>query len=248
MDEVAWWSGLLDVDAVTDTAPDAAHDAGYDRLVGSVVVADAALPELGPGSWPLTVRLTGGAGQVAGPARLASRRGLRLAALRVTLRDLDDLRGNARRVAAAVDAAWDEGALDEDVVVQVGLPATAPGPDWLAAVDEVAALELTLALPCDEAPPATVAAWLDASLDRETPVCATGGDPVRLLAATRRCLDGADAAEVAATLTAPPADALTGLDAAALGRTRRWLVRVGCDAGGPARLAADLDALGVELG
>ena len=242
-----WWSGLLDLAAPGPGAADTNDVAARAATVGSLVVPDTALPTVEPGGTPLTVVVTGGAGQVAGPARLASRRGLGPAALRVVLRDLDDLRGNARRVVAAVEAARAEGALDEDVVVQVGLPGTEPGADWLGAADEVAALELALALPCQDAPPATVAAWLDAALDRETPVYATGGPAVALLAAVRRCLDGEGPTEVARVLTAAPADAVAGLDAATLARTRRWLPRVGCGPDGPARLATDLADLGVVL-
>ena len=67
--------------------------------------------------------VTGGAGQIAGPAR-AGRDGsdLELAGLEIALRDLDDLAGNARRVVAAVDAARADGVLDEDVPVYVELP------------------------------------------------------------------------------------------------------------------------------
>ena len=71
---------------------------------------------------PLSVVVTGGAGQVAGPAGLCRKLGLQLAGLEIALRDLDDLPGNARRVVAAVDAARDEGSLHEDVPVYVELP------------------------------------------------------------------------------------------------------------------------------
>ena len=57
------------------------------------------------------------AAPVRSPARPDSCRklALELAGLEIALRDLDDLAGNARRVAAAVDAARAEGALDDDV-------------------------------------------------------------------------------------------------------------------------------------
>ena len=66
--------------------------------------------------------VTGGAGQVAGPAGLCAKLGLELAGLEIALRDLDDLAGNARRVATAVDAARVDGTLAEDVPVYVELP------------------------------------------------------------------------------------------------------------------------------
>lgn len=239
MGATSWWTGLLDVTRRPD--PSVAD------LVGSLVVADTDLPAqtvsrpaFGP---PATVVVTGGAGQIAGPAALARRRGVPLGAVRVTLRDLDDLRGNARRVVAAVDAAVADGALTEHALVQVAMPAVEPGPDWQAAVDEVAALELVLALPCAEAAPATVARWIETALDRETGWVTTGGDPVLLLAATRRCLDGATAVEVAATLAADDAEALDVTDDEGLLRARRWLRRGAAD---PTEVAERLRSLGAR--
>ncbi len=234
-----WWTELLDV--VPD-GPDP-HDDPH-GVVSSRVVADTDLPGAAPDGPPLTVEVSGGAGQLAGPAALAERRGLPLRALRVDLRDPADLRGNARRVVAAVDAAREQGVLAEDVVVAVGLPDAEPGPDWEAAVDEVAARELAVALPTAGADPLRVAAWLTAVLDRETPITALGGDPVCLVGAVRRSFDGGGAAEVAACLTGPATRALTGLDDTALVGVRRWLLGVRTGPDGPRDLAATLGALG----
>ena len=104
-----------------------------------------------------------------------------MAGVEIALRDLDDLAGNARRVVAAVDAARAEGVLDDDVPVHVELPATEPSAAWLAAADEVAGAELRLKFrtggtDADAFPTAaTLAAWIDAALDRETPFKCTAG-------------------------------------------------------------------------
>ena len=98
------WRGLVDDAAIFppgDAPLDAALAAYREReepLVGAFVLRDTDLPQVDPGP-PLAVVLTGGAGQVAGPAALGTRRGHALARLEIALRDLDDLPGNARRVA-----------------------------------------------------------------------------------------------------------------------------------------------------
>ena len=150
------WSGLVDDAAIfpPGDAPlpsaTAAHLArGADEgaaLVGTFVVRDTDLPNLDGFDAPLSVVVTGGAGQVEGPAALCARTGLSLTALEIALRDLDDLPGNARRVTAAVDAARASGALGEDVAVYVELPAAGSEHGWLAAADEVAAAELRIKL------------------------------------------------------------------------------------------------------
>ena len=239
--EQPWYAGLLDV-----------VGAGHvdHLLVGSSVVDDRDLPSQNPAAGPVTLLVTGGAGQVAGPAALATRRGIALRAVRVTLRDLGDLRGNARRVVAAVESARAEGSLDAATTVAVGLPDAEPGADWLGALDEAASLELAVTLPlvtsAGPADPLRVAAWLEAAFDRETPVAALGGDPLCVLGAARRAFDGSGAVEVAAALTGSPAEALAGLDDTALVGVRRWVLGVQCDADGPARVAADLAGLGID--
>lgn len=200
-----WWTGLLDLPPDADLA----HPA-----VGAVRVTDTDLPALRGTDHPVAVVVTGGAGQLAGPAAYATRAGITLTGLTVTLRDLDDLAGNARRVVTAVDAARDGGALDEDTPVYVALPAQDPSYGWLAAADEVAAAELRLGLPFAGVPAPTAAAWIEAALDRETPFRATSAETgaVRsLLAATLLAFDGSE----------PDPDELA--------RGRRWLVSVAAD-------------------
>lgn len=242
-----FWTAMLD-DAAIFPPGDApldeavtAHLARDEPLVGSLVVRDTDLPELPrDAGLRVTVVVTGGAGQVAGPAAYCGRVGLTLAGLAVALRDVDDPAGNARRVVAAVEAARGEGALAEDVPVYVELPAQEPSYGWLAAADEVAGAELRLKLrtggiEAHQVPTAaTLAAWIDAALDRETPFVCTAGlhralrhdaghGFLNVLLATVRAFDGAGRDEVVATLE----DREPALDPAELARGRRWFSSFG---------------------
>src|ERR671914_597590 len=100
---------MADVDALdgvlVDAAPYDGEEAPESTMVGARRGVGTHPPRVSATSAPLVVHLTGGAGQVAGPADLCRKRGLPLAALTVTLRDLDDLVGNMRRVIAAGAAA-----------------------------------------------------------------------------------------------------------------------------------------------
>lgn len=269
------WSGLLDDAAVfpPGDAPlsdalrafDERRGSWYADLVASFVVTDTALPEVPP-EVPVSVVVTGGAGAIEGVARLAQRRGMRLAGVETALRDLDDLPGNARRVVAAVDHARREGHLDEDVAVYVELPHVGSTSSWLAAADVVAAAELRLklrtgGLDADAFPRAhALARWIDAALDRETPFKCTAGlhhavrhtstegfeqhGFVNVLLATGRAFDGASTDDVVATLeerdAAVLAAAATDPDLAA---TRRWFRSFGsCSVTDP---LDDLVALGL---
>lgn len=203
----------------------AATDAPADEpLVGASVVTDTDLPDIAEPALPLAVTVTGGAGQIAGPAGLCARRGWPLASLTTSLRDLDDLAGNARRVVAAVDAARAEGVLADDVTIRVALPAEPPSHGWLAAADEVAAMEWQLALPRsihgDLVPDPVIAAWIDAALDRETPYAVLGVTEARqalaVLTATAAAWDGAAGDQVAAALAGVSPDPDT------LATGRRW--------------------------
>ncbi len=249
-----FWVGLVD-DAATFPPGDAPLDAALTayadragpaaRLVRSLVVRDTDLPQV-PAGTPVSVVLTGGAGQVHGPAQLCQRRGLPVAGLEIALRDVDDPAGNARRVVAAVDAARGEGVLDEDTPVFVELPAVDPAYSWLAAADEVAAAELRLKLrtggldPDAFPTPERLAAWIDAALDRELPFKCTAGlhralphvdadggahhGFLTLLAATRVAFDGGSPADVVSTLRRGDATDLLTLD---LAGARRWFTSFG---------------------
>jgi hypothetical protein len=247
-------------------ARDAEHGAG---LVGTFVLKDTDLPLVRGFGAPLSVVVTGGAGQIEGPAGLCRRLGLNLAAIEIALRDLDDLPGNARRVTAAVDAARAAGSLPEETPVYVEVPAQASDHGWLGAADEVASAELRLKFrtggpDADAFPPVpTLARWIDAALDRETAFKCTAGlhhavrhtSPddglahhgfLNILLATRLAFDGADAVTVEDVLAETDGAVLAGQAREAgddLARTRRWFASFGsCSVEEP---LADLRELGL---
>jgi hypothetical protein len=212
----------------------------------------------------LSVVVTGGAGQVAGPLGAAARLGLHVAGLEIALRDLDDLPGNARRVVAAVDHARADGVLAEDVPVHVELPQTDVTHGWGAAADEVAAAELRLKLRTGgvEAhlfPTAgRLAAWIDAALDREVAFKCTAGlhhavrhtSPegfeqhgfLNVIVATLAAFDGASREETVALLEERDAERLEVTEEVVT-RARRWFTSFGtCSIQDP---VADLRALGL---
>ncbi|WP_210650041.1 hypothetical protein [Nocardioides sp. SYSU D00065] len=225
----------------------------YADLVGSFVVPDTELGSV-PAHVPVSVVLTTGAGAVEGVASLVARRGLRLAGLEVAVRDAGDPAGNVRRIDAAVRAAE----VTAPVYVEVPGPATAT---WLAAADEVAAcghrLKLRLGNVDHDLVPdaATVATWIDAALDRETPFKATAGlhravrhDPegggahgfLNVMAATQALWDGASVADATDALEQRDGAALAAAD---LSSSRRWFISFGsCSVTEP---RDDLVALGL---
>ena len=258
-----FWTALVDDAAIfppgnadlTDAAAAyvARRGTAYADLVGTFVLRDTDVPKVAVApdvSFPVSVVVTGGAGQIAGPAKACERSNLTLAGMEVALRDLDDLAGNARRVVAAVDAARGEGVLDEAVPVFVELPPGEPTYQWLAAADEVAAAELRLKFRTGGVEAhlfptaAELAAWIDAALDRETPFKCTAGlhnavrhtgedgfehhGFVNVLLATRRAFDGAPTAEVVETLEQRDGTALAAeARAADLAGARRWFTSFG---------------------
>ncbi len=274
------WTGLVDDAAIFPPGDAPLEEAAqahlghrstpYADLVGSFVVRDTDLPQLRGTAARLAVVVTGGAGQVGGPAALCRRHDLGLAGLEIALRDLDDLPGNARRVVAAVDAARGAGDLDEDVPVHVELPQADASFAWLAAADEVAAAELRLKFRTGGVEPhlfptaAQLAAWIDAALDRETPFkCTAGlhhavrhtttegfGRPVdqhgflNVLLATRLAFDGAPPDDVVAALEQRDGEALAAAAREAdLAGARRWFTSFGsCSVQEP---LDDLTALGL---
>jgi hypothetical protein len=244
-------------DAVRDFRANAA--APYASLVGPFVVSDVRIPDLlevltlSPGDpLPVTVVVTGGAGGIEPASRWASGSDLlELRSLEIALRDLDDLGGNARRVAAAVDAG-----LDVPVYVEPPIsPDLVGGHGWSAALDVVAEHGLRLkwrtgGATADVFPTAgTLATALDAALDRELPFKCTAGlhhalrhrdettgfeqhGFLNVLLATRAAFDGAGADEVAAVLEERDGetvrDRLDTTGSEALVRTRRWFTSFGC--------------------
>ena len=193
--ESTQWHGLVDDAAIFPPGDVPLHDATaswgarreewYADLVGTFVLKDTDLPLVRGFGAPLSVVVTGGAGQVAGPLGAAARLGLEVAALEIALRDPDDLAGNVRRVVAALDHARDEGTLGDDVRVHVEVPGPVT-PAWLAAADEVAAADLRLKLRLghvdhDLVPDeATVASWIDAAARKcSTTVSPAAQSPTR---------------------------------------------------------------------
>jgi hypothetical protein len=221
------------------------RDEWFADLVGSFVVTDTKVPEV---STPLrlAVVVSGGAGGVEPALRLAERRGHELAGVEVALRDLDDLAGNARRVATAADGC---GVPPEQVYVE--LPHVPDTGSWLRAADAVAEGGLRLkfrtgGLEAHLFPAAHgLARWIDAALDRETPFKCTAGlhHAVRhhdrdtgfehlgflnVLVATRLAFDGAPRQEVARVLDDRDTDELvaTARDVDLAG-ARRWFTSYG---------------------
>ncbi len=255
------WLGLVDDAAVFPPGNVALPEAiaawsarrteWYAGFVRSFVLRDTELPLVRGLEADLTVVVTGGAGQIAGPLGLARRLGLAVTGLEIALRDPDDLAGNARRVVAALDAARAEGVLDEDDPVFVELPRQEISASWLTAADEVANGRAAPEVPHRRhrgrhVPDRRRAGPLvDAALDRETPFKCTGGlhqavrhrDPatgfehhgfLNLLVATQHLFDGGSADEAVAILDR--ADAATVVAAArdtALDRARRWFTSFG---------------------
>ncbi len=242
------WRGLVDDAAIFPPGDAPLHDATaahaaragewWADLVGTFVLRDTDLPLVRGFGAPLSVVVTGGAGQLAGPLGAAARLGLDVAAVEIALRDPDDLVGNVRRVDAAARAA------DVEVPLFVEVPGPAT-PAWLAAADEVAALGHRLKLRLgnvdhDLVPDAaTVATWVDAALDRETPFKATAGlhravrhDPegggahgfLNLLAATQLLWDGGSVADATDVLEQRDGAALAATD---LSSARRWMTSFG---------------------
>jgi hypothetical protein len=269
------WSGLLDDAAIFPPGDVPLHDATaahgehrrarYGDLLGSFVLRDTDLPLVRGVSHPLSVVVTGGAGQVAGPLGIAARLGLSVTALEIALRDPDDLAGNARRVVAAVDHARGEGLLADDVTVFVELPQVDPSYGWEAAADEVAAAELRIKLRTGGVEAhlfptsATLAAWIDAALDREVPFKCTAGlhHAVRhtsaegfeqhgflnVLLATVRAFDGASRDDTVATLEERDATRL-GVSLEEVARARRWFTSFGtCSVDEPLADLLSLDLL-----
>lgn len=263
----ATWRGLLTdtsalpPDEVPLPAATAAYDgrrSAYGDLLGPLALTETDLPLVRGLAHPIHLVLGGGAGALAGPMGLAARLGLQVDAVRITLRDVTDPAGNVRRVVAAVDAALDEGVLDDEVRVHVEVPLESRRPTggWLRAVDEIGAAELALHLRVDDpygGPPPSAALLtelIDAALDRETPYSVSGATRavsdagsygvLNLLLATRQAFDGLDHGEVAATLSqSSTPDLVAALRAEEyLPGARRWLTSA---------LLRDVETVAAEL-
>jgi hypothetical protein len=238
------------------------------ELVGTFVLKDTDLPLVRGFGGPLSVVVTGGAGQLAGPAGLCAKLGLNLAGLEIALRDPDDLAGNVRRVVTALDAARGDGSLAETVPVYVELPAVEPTASWLDAADQVGEADLrfkfrTGGLAAEAFPTATeLAHWIDAALDREAPFKCTAGlhNAVRhtgddgfehhgflnVLMATQLAFDGVGAADSADLLERRDGPTLAEESRALdLAGARRWFTSFGsCSVAEPWADLRDLGLIG----
>jgi len=259
------------------------RSAAYADLVGPFVVSDVILPDLieavraDDSGEPLSVSVvvTGGAGAIEPAVRWAVRsQELELAAVELGLRDEEDLPRNARRVTTVVDQLRASGDLDDETPVYVEPPRVVgpePATSWLAALDEVAALDLRLkfrtgGVTADAFPgPAELATCIDAALDRELRFKCTAGlhnalrhrdeetgfehhGFLNVLAATRAALDGASSVDVARVLDTADAEAVRdALDTAGddgLASARRWFTSFGsCSVLEPLEDLIDLDLL-----
>ena len=242
--------------AVTEHA--AHRSAEYADLVGGFVVSDvkvADLANLVPDSDSLAVNLvvTGGAGAIEPAVTWVGRsEGLELRALEFALRDEEDLAHNAGRLVTVVDSL---GEVLDDVTVfaEPPIPQGIPSHGWLAALDELAAREISLkfrtgGLSDDLFPTSTqLASCIESALDRELPFKCMAGlhQAVRhrdddtgfehqgflnVLLATRACLDGGSPDDVARVLDETDGTGLAERlashpDEAA--RTRRWFTSFG---------------------
>ena len=251
------------------------HGSWYAALVGPFLCADTRLPELAralPGAAePLQIALvvTGGAGAIEPALTWVAREPrVGLSAVEVALRASDDPSAGARRITTVL-----ESALPENVVAYVEMPRPddparlAPG--WLGALDEIAAAGhrvkyRTGGLEAGDCPGEwELAALLGAALDRELALKCTAGlhGAVRRTApsngfeehgflnvalSVHAALDGADTADIAATLALRDRNAVAerarALSAAQVTSMRRWFTSFGsCSVTDP------LDEL-VELG
>ncbi len=242
--------------AVTEHA--AHRSSEYAGLVGGFVVSDVKVADLAnlvsePDSLAVNLVVTGGAGAIEPAVTWVGRsEGLELRALEFALRDEEDLAHNAGRLVTVVDSL---GEVLDDVTVfaEPPIPQGMPSHGWLAALDELAAREISLkfrtgGLSDDLFPTSSqLASCIESALDRELPFKCTAGlhQAVRhrdddtgfehqgflnVLLATRTSLDGGGPEEVAQVLDETDGEALAkrlAADPDMAARTRRWFTSFG---------------------
>jgi hypothetical protein len=236
-----------------------AHRAAeYADLVGGFVVSDVKVADLAnlvpePDSLAVNLVVTGGAGAIEPAVTWVGRsEGLELRAMEFALRDEEDLAHNAGRLVKVVDSLGE--ALDDvPVFAEPPIPKGMPSHGWLAALDELAAREISLkfrtgGLSDDLFPTSSqLASCIEASLDRELPFKCTAGlhHAVRhrdeasgfehqgflnVLLATRTSLDGGGPEEVARVLDETDGASVASrlmADPDVAARTRRWFTSFG---------------------
>ena len=230
----------------------------YAAMVGGFVVSDVKVADLAKvvsKGDPVAVNLvvTGGAGAIEPAVTWVTRsEGVDLRAIEFALRDEDDLAHNARRLVQVVDS-LDE-VLDEvTVFAEPPMLHGSPPHGWLAALDELAAREISLKFRTggvseDLFPTAPeLATCIEAALDRELPFKCTAGlhnalrhrddetgfehhGFLNVLLATRASLDGGIADDVARVLDDTDGTVLASrlsADPDQAARTRRWFTSFG---------------------
>ena len=236
----AWYAALIGPLVVPDTALRQAQGAWHMRA--ELVEAQAPALRQAQGALSVSVINTGGAG---GLLSLARREvpGVRVVAVESALRDLDDLAGNAARVASAA------GELDESVTVFVEIP-YAPG--WERAVEEVEAAgllgKIRTGSPDNSGTPAyaQLAEQLSLLVEADLPFKATAGlhraqptpgtDPDRpvqhgflnVLAAVEALVEGAPVADGAEVLRHADPTAMGEWSDETAARVRRRFRSFGC--------------------
>ena len=235
----AWYAPMIGPLVVPDRALRQAQGAWGEAMRAELVeVRDEALQD------PLDVSVinTGGAG---GLLSLANRElpGVRVVAVESALRDLDDLAGNAARVAAAAAE------LDESIGVFVEIPYS---PGWEDAVAEVEAAgllgKIRTGSPDNSGTPtyAQLAEQLSVLVEADLPFKATAGlhhaqptagtdaeRPVQhgflnLLAAVNALIDGASVGDAADVLRLTDPATIGNWDDGTVARVRRRFRSFGC--------------------
>ncbi len=228
------------------------RESWFAPMIGPLVVPDHALAEVGraAGDRPVEVSVvnTGGAGGLVALGR-RSVPGVRIVAVESALRDLDDLAGNASRVAAAATE------LDDQIAVFVEIP-YAPGivgaveqieahgllgkirtggtdPELYPSADRLAE-QLSVLVEADLPFKATAGlhrAWPNEVLNARGQILRQHGF-VTLLLAVEALIDGADTDDAAALLRLTDRDrigaAVRAWDEAAGARVRRRFRSFGC--------------------
>jgi hypothetical protein len=254
----AWYASMIGPLVVPDAALRQVMMAEpFDKLRAAPVEASAPALRQAQGALNVSVINTGGAGGLLSLAR-RDVPGVRVVAVESALRDLDDLAGNAARVAAAA------GELDESVLVFVEIP-YAPG--WEDAVAEVEAAgllgKIRTGSPDNSGTPAyaqlaeqlsvlveaDLAFKATAGLHHAQPIAGPDSDrPVQhgflnLLAAVHALVEGAAVADAADALRMTDPARVGSWDEATAARVRRRFRSFGCC--GVLDPVRDLTALGL---
>jgi hypothetical protein len=200
----------------------------YRSLLATLVVPDRRLAEIArqipPGpSVPVSVITSGGAGGLLALARHDAR-GVDIAAVEPTLRDLDDLAGSAGRVISAAAE------LGPEITVFIELP-YARG--WEAAVELIEAAGLYGKIAAGQAEPRQVVEQLSILIEADLPfkiTCAHNGDWLSLLVVVEALVAGASLDDAAAVMRLDDhriGAAMSGWDPTTQSRVRRRVRRLG---------------------